>query len=53
MYLCMHKKAVYPLTAEGQANTELTTQAGPVYEEVSVKEEIDLNTNQAYRPVRL
>ncbi len=42
MYLCMHKKAVYSPTAEGQANVGPTAPAGP--EEVSPKEEIELNT---------
>ena len=53
MYLCMRKKAVYSLTAEGQTNVGPTAPAGPVYEEVSHKEEIELNTNEAYRPVGL
>ncbi len=53
MYLCMRKKAVYSPTAEGQANVGPTAPAGPVYEEVSLKEEIELNTNKAYGPVGL
>ncbi len=47
MYWIMHKKEVYS-AIEGQANVTPTAQAGPVYEEVSPKEEIELNTNQAY-----
>ncbi len=53
MYLCMRKKAVYSPTAKGQANVGPTTPASPVYEEVSLKEEIELNTNKAYGPIRL
>ncbi len=53
MYLCMRKKAVYSPTAEGQANVEPTAPAGPVYEEVSLKQNIELNTNKAYGQVRL
>ncbi len=53
MHLCSRKKAVYFQTAEGQANVGPTVPAGPVYEEVSPKEEIELNTNQAYGPVGL
>ncbi len=53
MHLCSRKKAVYSPTAEGQANVGPTAPAGPVYEEVSLKEEIELNTNNAYGPVRL
>ncbi len=56
MYSLMRKKAV--------SSTEITETAtlpvvgppppgGPVYEEVSPKEEIELNTNQAYGPVGL
>ncbi len=52
-YLCMRKKAVYSPTAEGQANVGPTAPAGPVYEEVSHKEEIELNTNKAYGPIGL
>ncbi len=52
MYLFMHKKNVY-LPAKEQANVGPTALAGPVYEEVSPKEEIELNTNQAYGPVGL
>ncbi len=49
MHLCSRSKnAVYPPETEGQANV-----ADPVYEEVSPKEEIKLNTNQAYRPIGL
>ncbi len=53
MYLFMHKKAVHSPSAEGQVNVGPTVPAGPVYEEVSPKEEIELNTNQAYGPVGL
>ena len=53
MYLCMRKKVVYSPTAEGQANVGPTAPANPVYEEVSLKEEIELNTNTAYGPVGL
>ena len=53
MYSLMRKKAVYSPAAEGQANVGPTAPAGPVYEEVSPKEEIELNTNQAYGPVGL
>ena len=53
MYLCVRKKAVYSPTAKGQANVGPTAPAGPVYEEVSLKEEIELNTNKAYGPVGL
>ncbi len=53
MHLCSRKKAVYSPAAEGQANVGPTAPAGPVYEEVSPKDEIKLNTNQAYGPVGL
>ncbi|XP_064403457.1 uncharacterized protein LOC135348964 isoform X2 [Halichondria panicea] len=53
MYLLMRKKAVYSPAAKGQTNVGPTAPAGPVYEEVSPKEEIELNTNQAYGPVGL
>ncbi len=53
MYLFMHKKNVYSPSAKERANVGPTTPAGPVYEEVSPKEEIELNTNQAYGPVGL
>ncbi len=53
MHLCSRKKAVYSPAAEGQVNVGPTAPAGPVYEEVSPKEEIELNTNQAYGPVGL
>ncbi len=56
MYLFMHKKNVYVPAKEQaneQANVGPTAPAGPVYEEVSPKEEIELNTNQAYGPVGL
>ena len=51
MHLCSHKKT--SLTAEGQANVRPTAPAGPVYEEVLHKEEIELNTNKAYGPIGL
>ncbi|XP_064403674.1 uncharacterized protein LOC135349109 isoform X2 [Halichondria panicea] len=53
MYLFMRKKNVYSPSAKEQANVGPTVPAGPVYEEVSPKEEIELNTNQAYGPVGL
>ncbi len=40
-------------TNVGPTNVGPTVPAGPVYEEVSPKEEIELNTNQAYGPVGL
>ncbi len=45
------KKGVYSPAAEEQANIGPTAPGGPVYEEVSPKEEIELNTNQAYGPL--
>ncbi len=55
--LCMRKKTVYSPTAkptaERHANVGPTAPAGPVYEEVSHKEEIELNTNDAYGQVGL
>ncbi len=54
MHLCSRKKAVYFPATKGQANVRPTAQpAGPIYEEVSPKEEIELNTNQAYGPLGL
>ncbi len=53
MHVFSRKKAVYSPATEGQANVGPTTLAGPVYEEVSPTEEIELNTNQAYGPVGL
>ncbi|XP_064401116.1 uncharacterized protein LOC135347183 isoform X1 [Halichondria panicea] len=53
MYLFVHKKNVYSPSPKEQANVGPTAPAGPVYEEVSPKEEIELNTNQAYGPVGL
>ncbi|XP_064402713.1 uncharacterized protein LOC135348428 [Halichondria panicea] len=54
MHLCSRKKAIYSPATEVQANVGLTAQpAGPVYEEVSPKEEMELNTNQAYGPLGL
>ncbi len=52
-HFCCRKKAVYSPAAEGQANLTPTVPAGPVYEEVSPKEEIELNTNKAYGPLAL
>ncbi len=52
-YLCMRKKAVYSPTAKGQANVGPTAPAGTFYEEVSHKEEIELNTNKAYGQIGL
>ena len=51
MHLCSCKKT--SPTVEGQANLGPTAPAGPVYEEVSLKEEIELNTNNAYGQVGL
>ncbi len=51
MHFCPRKKAVYSSAAEGQANVGPIASTGPVYEEVLPKEEIELNTNQAYGPV--
>ncbi|XP_064402763.1 uncharacterized protein LOC135348470 [Halichondria panicea] len=53
MYLFFRKKTVYFPTTEGQTNAASTAPVGPVYEEVSPKEEIELNTNQAYGPLGL
>ncbi len=55
MHLCSRKKAVYSPAPDGIANYNVgpTAPAGPVYEEVSPKEEIELNNNQAYGPVGL
>ena len=52
MYLFMRKKTMYLLAIE-QANVRPTSPAGPIYEEVSPKVEIELNINQAYGPVGL
>ena len=52
-HICSRKKAVYYPATEGQANVRPTVPPGPVYEEVLPKEEIELNTNQAYGPVGL
>ncbi len=52
MHLCSRKKAVYSSAAKGgQANVRPIASVGPVYEEVLPKQEIELNTNQAYGPV--
>ena len=53
MHLFSRKKAVYFPATEGQANVGPTAPAVFVYEEVSPKEEIELNTNQAYGPLGL
>ncbi len=55
MHLCSRKKAVHSPATERKANVGPTgaAPAGPVYEEVSPKDEIELNTNQAYGPVGL
>ena len=53
MHIFSRKKAVYSPATEGQANVRPTAPAVPVYEEVSPKEEIELNTNQAYGPLGL
>ena len=53
MHICSRKKGVYSPAVEGQANGGPTAQAGPVYEEVSPKEEIELNSNQSYGPVNM
>ncbi len=53
MHLFSRKKAVYSPATEGQANVGPIAPAVPVYEEVSPKEEIELNTNQAYGPLGL
>ncbi len=53
LIMFMRKKAVYSPSAKERANVGPTAPAGPVYEEVSPKEEIELNTNQACGPVRL
>ncbi len=51
-YWVMRKKAVFSPAADGQAiNIGPTVPAGPIYEEVSPKEEIELNINQAYGSV--
>ncbi len=50
-HFCSRKKVVYSPAAEKKANVGPTAPAGPVYEEVSPKDEIELNTNQAYGPV--
>ncbi len=44
IHFCSRKKAVYFPAAKEQANVGPTVPAGPVYEEVSPKEEIELNT---------
>ncbi len=47
MYSSTRKKAEYST----EPIVELTTPANPVYEEVSHKEEVELNSNQAYGPL--
>ncbi len=51
MHLCSRKKAVYLPKVKGQANKEPTAPADPVYDEILLKETIELTTNQAYGPV--
>ncbi len=54
MYSFMRKKAAYYTRKTTLSVVEPTKLAGPVYEEVSrTKEEIELNTNQAYGPLGL
>ncbi len=53
MYSFTRKKAVYYTRKTALSVVEPTKPVGPVYEEVSPKEEIELNTNQAYGPVGL
>ncbi len=53
MHVFSRKKAVYSPATEGQTSVRTTAPAGPVYEEVSPKEEMELTTNQAYGPVGL
>ncbi len=52
MHSFTRKKAVY-FTRKTALSEPPAAPAGPVYEEVSPKEEIELNTNQAYGPLRL
>ena len=49
-YWVMRKKTVFSPAAEGQINVGPTVPADPIYEEVSPKEKIEMNTNQAYGP---
>ena len=51
MYSFTRKKAVYYTRKTALSVVEPTKPVGPVYEEVSPKEEIELNTNQAYGPL--
>ncbi|XP_064403403.1 uncharacterized protein LOC135348934 [Halichondria panicea] len=53
MYLFTRKKAVYYTRKTALSVVQPTKPVGPVYEEVSPKEEIELNTNQAYGPLGL
>ncbi len=53
MYSFTRKKAVYYTRKIALSVVEPTTPAGPIYEEVSPKEEIELNTNQVYGPLGL
>ncbi|XP_064402927.1 uncharacterized protein LOC135348582 isoform X2 [Halichondria panicea] len=53
MYSFTRKKAVYYTRKTALSVVQPTKPVGPVYEEVSPKEEIELNTNQAYGPVGL
>ena len=52
MYLITRKKEMHS-PAQEQAKAQSTVPAGPVYEDVSPapRGEIELNVNQAYRPV--
>ncbi|XP_064400075.1 uncharacterized protein LOC135346389 [Halichondria panicea] len=52
-HICSRKKAVYSPATKEKANVRPTVPPGPLYEEVLPKEEIELNTNQAYGPVGL
>ena len=51
MYWFRRKKAVYYTRKTALSVIEPTKPVEPVYEEVSPKEEIELNTNQAYGPL--
>ncbi|XP_064403144.1 sushi, von Willebrand factor type A, EGF and pentraxin domain-containing protein 1-like [Halichondria panicea] len=53
MYSFTRKKAVYFTRKTALSVVEPTKPVEPVYEEVSPKEEIELNTNQAYGPLGL
>ena len=53
MYSFMRKKAVYFTRTTALSVVQPPAPAGPVYEEVSPKEKIELNINQAYGPLGL